>query len=217
MLERCNLCILLLATILLVSCKFFGNSSSPKKAAASNISKLALSDSSDKQDENISDTIAADKEQKSSTDMLAADDPDASSYTENQENACKLNEDDKKKLESFFGKTQTYRSSLYSIYRKYASSYNIIATYGSCDTYRIGCFSPGPSGARRQALTKLKENNLKEDYAKLSKMLEEAVPSYDTKTLEDAIAAYKKAIDEASEAENRIKTVNDHAAAQGTP
>ncbi|QMU99895.1 hypothetical protein F0310_05675 (plasmid) [Borrelia sp. A-FGy1] len=32
---RCNLFILLLATILFVSCKFFGNSSSPKKIAPS--------------------------------------------------------------------------------------------------------------------------------------------------------------------------------------
>ncbi|QMU99885.1 hypothetical protein F0310_05610 (plasmid) [Borrelia sp. A-FGy1] len=68
---RCNLFILLLVALLFVSCKFFGNSSSSKKADPSNISKLALDASSRKQDESTSYATGEDKKNETSTDMLA--------------------------------------------------------------------------------------------------------------------------------------------------
>ncbi|QMU99894.1 hypothetical protein F0310_05670 (plasmid) [Borrelia sp. A-FGy1] len=110
--------------------------------------------------------------------MLPADDPAASVSTYEQENTCKLNEEDKERLKSFFSTAKTYRSSLYSIYSKYASSYNTIATYGSCGDYNISCFSQGPSGERSKALAALEKLKLKEEYSKLSKMLKNAVPGY---------------------------------------
>ncbi|WP_236841564.1 hypothetical protein [Borreliella garinii] len=79
-----------------------------------------------------------------------------------QETKDKLTEEDHKKLIDFFSKTTTYQYSLDSIYNKYTRSYETIDTYGSCDTYRIGCFSEGPSEKRRQALTDLEKLKLDE-------------------------------------------------------
>ncbi|WP_232535994.1 hypothetical protein, partial [Borrelia sp. A-FGy1] len=110
----------------------------------------------------------------------------------------------------FIYKTTYYEYILICIYNKYTRHYNTINTYGSCNTYRIGCFYPGPSAERRQAITDLGKLKLEEEYNKLSKMLKEAVPDYETKTLDDAIAEYKKAIDEASDAEGKIETINDY-------
>ncbi|WP_232535953.1 hypothetical protein [Borrelia sp. A-FGy1] len=219
--KRSNICILLLATILLVSCKFFGNNSSRKETdsffdAASSISNLALDASSSKQDESTSDAIGEDKKNETSTDMLA-DAPSAYSVgpsIDKQENKGKLTEEDNKNLYTFLYKTISYQYILISIYNKYTRHYNTIATYGSCDTYRIGCFSSGPSAERKQAIADLEKLNLDQDYTKLSKMLKSAVPIYNTKTLDDTIAEYKKAVSKASEAECRIEIENDYAAAQ---
>ncbi|WP_232535986.1 hypothetical protein [Borrelia sp. A-FGy1] len=208
---RSNVFILLLTTILLVSCKFFGNNSSGKKAAASNISKLALSDSSDKQDKNTSDTIDEDRKHETSPDMLASDDPTTSSAsTDKQETKGKLTKEDKEKLNAFFSKTIRYQYSLVSIYNKYARHYNAIATYGDCNNYGIGCFSPGPSARRSKALDSLEKLKLDQEYSKLSSMLKDALPAYDTRTLDEAIEEYKQAISQASEAECRIEKINDY-------
>ncbi|WP_234932110.1 hypothetical protein [Borreliella garinii] len=73
---------------------------------------------------------------------------------------------------AFLSKTITYQSDLDSIYKKYTKHYNTIDAYGSCDTYRIECFSEGgPSEQHRQALTDLEKLKLDEEYAKLSAML----------------------------------------------
>lgn len=153
---RRNMCILLLVTILFVSCKFFGNKSTSKEKEDAYLvdatSKISESSSkslttSNKQEKNISDTTGESIENKSSSDMLAADDPattNIASSREKQETTPKLTKDDNKKLMAFLSKTITYQSDLNSIYNKY-KHYNTIDTYGSCDTYRIGCFSEGPS------------------------------------------------------------------------
>ncbi|WP_232535987.1 hypothetical protein [Borrelia sp. A-FGy1] len=193
----------------------FGNNNSAKKASASNISKLALSDSSDKQDKNISDTTDEHRKHETRPDMLASDDPTTSSDgTDKQETKGKLTKEDKEKLNAFFSKTIRYQYSLDSIYNKYASSYNAIATYGSCNEYNISCFSPGPSARRSKAIAELEILNLDQEYAKLSKMLKNAVSSYDTKTLDEAIAAYKEAVSKASDADRKIEIVKDHSEAQ---
>ncbi|WP_182117961.1 hypothetical protein, partial [Borrelia sp. A-FGy1] len=230
---RSNMFILLLVALLFVSCKFFGNSSSPKKTAPSlddaasrdsKLGRIPLTASS-KKDENTSDssgkvdTTQEDK-QKSSPTMLAADNPTtdptttSSASTDKQDTKGKLSEEDKKKLMYFFRKTIRYQYNLVSIYNKYASPYNAIATYGDCNNYGIECFSPGPSAKRSKALTDLESLNLSQDYTKLSKMLKDALPNYDTKTLDEAIAEYKKAIDEASEAERKIEIAKNYVETQ---
>ncbi len=45
---------------------------------------------------------------------------------------------------AFLSKTITYQGKLNSIYKKYTKHYNTIDAYGSCDTYRIECFTEGP-------------------------------------------------------------------------
>lgn len=213
--------ILLLVTIFFVSCKFLRNKSTSKEKedaflvdATSKISKSSSNPltTSNKQEKNISDTTGESIENKSSSDMLAADAPVTASIAssrEKQETAApKLTEDDNKKLMAFLSKTITYQSDLNSIYNKYTKHYNTINTYGSCDTYRIGCFSEGPFlKKRRQALTDLKKLKLYEKYAKLSTMLKSAVPSYNKKDLDDSIAQYKEAIKRAGEAEGKIEKV----------
>ncbi|WP_324281077.1 hypothetical protein PT144_05820 (plasmid) [Borreliella garinii] len=72
---------------------------------------------------------------------------------------------------AFLSKTIAYQSDLDSIYKKYTKHYNTIDAYGSCDTYRIECFSEGPSEKRKQALTDLEKLKLDEEYAKLGAML----------------------------------------------
>ncbi|WP_421114435.1 hypothetical protein QIA00_04920 (plasmid) [Borreliella americana] len=215
---RRNMCILLLVAILFVSCKFFGNKSSSKEDSSlpDTASKISNLDS-----ESLTASgkaTAQGNENTSSSEILVADDPPVSSGVsgslDKQEIKGKLTEDDKETLRTFFSTTTTYQSILDSIYSKYTSSYNTIATYGSCDTYRIGCFSKNPSEARSQALAKLEENNLEEEYAKLSNMLKKAVPSYNKRDLEDAITQYKEAIKQASEAEFKIETVIDYEAAK---
>ncbi len=218
MMERINMCILLLAIILLVSCKFFGNSGASKEGdssldAANKISNSRIATSSGNQEENISDTIGEDKKNKSISEMLA-DVPAAATSKDKQETKDKLTEEDNKKLVDFFSKTTTYQSSLDSIYNKYTRSYGTIATYGSCGDYSIGCFSTGPSEKRKKALDELKKNKLEEEYSKLSKMLKSAVSSYKDNTLEDAIKKYVEAIEQASEAENKIETVKDYTEAK---
>ncbi|WP_210379584.1 hypothetical protein [Borreliella garinii] len=223
--RKSNMFILLLVTILFVSCKFFGNKSASKEKkdtpfshAAKKISKSGTVVSSNKQEENKSNFIGETKKHTSSPDMLT--DALAVSDTTNrdkQENKDKLTEEDKKKLNAFFSTTTTYQSSLDSIYNKYTSSYNTIDTYGSCNEYRIGCFSTKPSEERRKALVKLKENNLDQEYVNLNKMLKNAVSSYNKRDLEDAITQYKKAIKQAIEAECKIETVSDYKAAQEAP
>ncbi|WP_210374505.1 hypothetical protein [Borreliella garinii] len=222
--RKSNMCILLLVTILFVSCKFFGNKSTSKEkedssfsGAASKISKSVTTASSNKQEENKSNVTGEAKKHTSSPDMLA--DAHVRTYVrtyvrDKQETKDKLTEEDHKKLIDFFSKTTTYQYSLDSIYNKYTKHYNTIDTYGSCDTYRIGCFSEGPSEERRQALTDLKKLKLDEKYAKLSTMLKSAVPSYNKKDLDDSIVQYKEAIEQAIEAENKIETVKDYASAQ---
>lgn len=181
--------------------------------ATSKISKSSSNPltTSNKQEKNISDTTGESIENKSSSDMLAADAPATASIAssrEKQETAPKLTEDDNKKLMAFLSKTITYQSDLNSIYNKYTKHYNTINTYGSCDTYRIGCFSEGPFlKKRRQALTDLEKLKLYKKYAKLSTMLKSAVPSYNKKDLDDSIAQYKEAIKRASEAEGKIEKV----------
>ncbi|QMU99852.1 hypothetical protein F0310_05420 (plasmid) [Borrelia sp. A-FGy1] len=223
-----NMFILLLITLLFVSCKFFGNKSSGKKApptltAASRDSKLGSIPltASSKKGENTSDAPGdADKSQrdvqKSSTDMLASDDSTAASKdnTDKKETKGKLSKEDKDKLTSFFRKTIRYQSSLYSIYNKYVRHYNTIATYTGCGEYSISCFSAGPSARRSQAIAALKNNNLDNDYTNLSNMIKSVVPSYNTKTLDDAIAAYKQAVSKASDAEEEIEIVNDYSETQ---
>ncbi|WP_050581620.1 hypothetical protein [Borreliella garinii] len=218
MVERINMCILLLTTILFVSCKFFGNSGASKEDAslldaANKISNSRIATSSGKQEENTSDTTGEDKKNKSIPEMLA-DVPAAATSKEKQETKNKLTEEDNKKLIDFFSKTKTYKYSLDSIYNKYTRSYGTIATYGSCGDYSIGCFSTGPSEKRKKALGELKKNKLEEEYSKLSKMLKSAVSSYKDNTLEDAIKKYAKAIEQASEAENKIETVKDYTEAK---
>ncbi len=211
MVERINMCILLLTTILFVSCKFFGNSGASKEDAslldaANKISNSRIATSSGKQEENTSDTTGEAKKNKSIPEMLA----DAPAVTSKD----KLTEEDNKKLMDFFSKTKKYQSGLDSIYNKYTRSYGTINTYGSCGDYSIGCFSTGPSENRKKALDELKQNKLEEEYSKLSKMLKSAVSSYKDATLEDAIEKYRKAIEQASEAENKIETVKDYADAK---
>lgn len=223
--RKSNMCILLLVTILFVSCQFFGNTSASKEKkdtsfsdAARKISKSVTTASSNKQEENKSNVTGEAKKHTSSPDMLA--DAFAVSDTtsrDKQENKDKLTEEDKKKLNAFFSTTTTYQSSPDSIYNKYTRSYNTINTYGSCNEYRIGCFSTKPSEERRKALAKLKENNLDQEYVKLNKMLKDAVSSYNKRDLEDAITQYKEAIKQASEAECKIETVNDYKSAQEAP
>ncbi|WP_210360190.1 hypothetical protein [Borreliella garinii] len=224
--KRRNMCILLLVTILFVSCKFFGNKSTSKEKEdaylVDAINKIGESSNkplttSNKQEKNISDTTGESIENKSNSEMLVADDPATASIAssrEKQETTLKLTEYDNKKLMAFLIKTITYQSDLNSIYNKYTKNYNTIDTYGSCDTYRIGCFSEGPSEKRRQALTDLEKLKLDEKYAKLSAMLKSAVPSYNKKDLDDSIAQYKEAIKWASEAEGKIEKVKDYASAQ---
>ncbi|WP_210380571.1 hypothetical protein, partial [Borreliella garinii] len=217
MVERINMCILLLTTILFVSCKFFGNSGASKEDAslldaANKISNSRIATSSGKQEENTSDTTGEDKKNKSIPEMLA--DVPAATSKEKQETKDKLTEEDNKKLIDFFSKTKTYQYSLDSIYNKYTRSYGTIATYGSCGDYSIGCFSTGPSEKRKKALGELKKNKLEEEYSKLSKMLKSAVSSYKDNTLEDAIKKYAEAIEQASEAENKIETVKDYTEAK---
>lgn len=163
MVERINMCILLLTTILFVSCKFFGNSGASKEDAslldaANKISNSRIATSSGKQEENTSDTTGEDKKNKSIPEMLA-DVPAAATSKEKQETKNKLTEEDNKKLIDFFSKTKTYKYSLDSIYNKYTRSYGTIATYGSCGDYSIGCFSTGPSEKRKKALGELKKIN----------------------------------------------------------
>ncbi|PRQ97394.1 hypothetical protein CV681_05995 [Borreliella burgdorferi] len=222
--RKSNICISLLVTILFVSCKFFGNKSASKEKeetsfsdTASKISKSGTAASSDKQEKNTSDVTGDAKKHTSSPYMLA--DALIVSDTTNrdrdkQENKDKLNEEDKKKLNAFFSTTKTYQSSLDSIYNKYTGYYNTIDTYGSCDTYRIECFSVGPSEKRKQALADLEKLKLDEKYTQLSTMLKSAVPSYYKKNLDDSIAQYKEAIKQAIEAESKIETVKDYATAQ---
>ncbi len=162
MVERINMCILLLTTILFVSCKFFGNSGASKEDAslldaANKISNSRIATSSGKQEENTSDTTGEAKKNKSIPEMLA--DVPAATSKEKQETKDKLTEEDHKKLIDFFSKTTTYQYSLDSIYNKYTRSYGTIATYGSCGNYSIGCFSTKPSEERRKALAKLKKIN----------------------------------------------------------
>ncbi|MCD2332853.1 hypothetical protein [Borreliella americana] len=217
---RRDMCILLLVAILFVSCKFFGNNSSSKEDASflPDAANKGSNLGSKSQPLATSDKATAQRyKNTSSSEILVADDPVASGVSCNldkQEATCKLTEDDKEVLRTFFSTTTTYQSILDSIYSKYTSSYNTIATYGSCDTYRIGCFSKRPSEARSQALVKLEENALEEEYAKLGNMLEKAVPSYNKRDLEDAIMQYKEAIKQANEAECKIETVIDYEAAQ---
>ncbi|MCD2332637.1 hypothetical protein [Borreliella americana] len=221
MIIRNNMCILLLVTIFFVSCKFFGNAGTSKEGeslldAASKTSNLGLDTSY--QEENASDVTGGSRENKSILTMIAdAPSPAASDAIsrDNQENKDKLTEDDNKKLMDFFRTTATYQSILDSIYNKYTRSYNTIATYGSCDEYRIGCFSEGPSVERRKALAMLKNNKLEEEYDKLSNMLKSSVFSYrDNNTLDNAIKEYRKAISKASETEHKIKIVKDYKAVQ---
>lgn len=47
-------------------------------------------------------------------------------------------------------------------------------------------------------------------------MLKSAVSSYNDNTLEDAIKKYVEAIEQASEAENKIETVKDYTEAKNT-
>ncbi|WP_458322056.1 hypothetical protein [Borreliella burgdorferi] len=217
---RRNMCILLLVAILFVSCKFFGNKSSSKEDASLPDAASKISNLGSKPLAASGKATAQGDENAGSSEILVADDPNvfsgvSDSLDKQEEAACKLTEDDKEALRTFFSTTTTYQSILDSIYSKYTSSYNTIATYGSCDTYRIGCFSKSPSEARSQALAKLEENNLEEEYAKLSNMLEKAVLScYNKKDLEDAIKQYKEAIKQAGEAESKIETVIDYEAAQ---
>ncbi|ACL35242.1 hypothetical protein [Borreliella garinii] len=175
--RKSNMCILLLVTILFASCKFFGNTSASKEKkdtsfsdAVKKISKSVTTSSSNKQEENKSNVTGEAKKHTSSPDMLA--DALAISDTtsrDKQKSKDKLTEEDKKKLNAFFSTATTYQSSLDSIYNKYKSSYNTIDTYGSCNEYRIGCFSTKTSEERRKALAKLKENNLDKSMLNLTR------------------------------------------------
>ncbi|WP_151060778.1 hypothetical protein [Borreliella turdi] len=219
MIERNNMFILLLTTILFVSCKFFGNSGASKEGAylldvTNKISNSRIATSSGgKQERNTSNTTGEAKKNKSSSEMLA-DAPLATTSKEKQETKDKLTTEDNKKLIDFFNKTKTYQSILDSIYSKYAKSYGIIDTYGSCGDYSIGCFSTEPSKKRKEALNELEKNKLEEEYSKLSKMLKSAVASYKDNTLEDAIKKYMEAIEQASNAENKIAPVKDYTEAK---
>ncbi|QMU99856.1 hypothetical protein F0310_05445, partial (plasmid) [Borrelia sp. A-FGy1] len=98
---RCNLFILLLISVLFMSCKFFGNNNSGKKSDASNISKLETDTSSSKQDENTSDTTSEAKKHESSLDILAdapSDSASAAFSIDKQENKGKFTKEDNKNL-----------------------------------------------------------------------------------------------------------------------
>ncbi|WP_032981837.1 hypothetical protein [Borreliella garinii] len=112
--RKSNMCILLLVTILFVSCKFFGNTSASKEkkdtsfsGAARKISKSVTTASSNKQEENKSNVTGEAKKHTSGPDMLA--DAFAVSDTtsrDKQENKDKLTEEDKKKLNAFLAHPQ---------------------------------------------------------------------------------------------------------------
>ncbi|WP_232535989.1 hypothetical protein [Borrelia sp. A-FGy1] len=100
-----------------------------------------------------------------------------------QENTSMLTKDGKDKLKSFFRKTTTYhQSSLVYIYQKHVMSYNIIDIYTDCDDYSTIYFKKSCSANRRYAIADLENKKTEEECAKLSKMLKNAAPSYDTKT-----------------------------------
>ncbi|WP_182117975.1 hypothetical protein, partial [Borrelia sp. A-FGy1] len=174
-----------ISKILFVSCKLFRNNSLSKDLPLLVSASTAL----------ISNTPTA----TSST---------LSTNLDKKENTSKLTKDDKDKLKSFFSKTTTYQSSLDAIYDKRISSYRTIDTYTDCSVCSLGCFRF--SKIRSYAISDLENKKLEKEYAKLSTMLKEAVPGYDTKILDDAIASYRKAIRKASKAEQSIKAVNDY-------
>ncbi|WP_418906498.1 hypothetical protein QIA30_05385 (plasmid) [Borreliella turdi] len=217
---KINMCILLLVTIIFISCKFFGKNITSKEEdflldATSNISNpgSVTSGQQGRNTNNVTtdETALAQVDDRGSSFAMFADDSTANSSAEKQEEKdTKLTKEDEKKLNAFFKKTGPYQYGLDNIYNKYTGSYNTIDTYTACNSYSIGCFSKAPSARRSQALDTLKKLNLDQEYSSLNNMLKEAAFGYDKKDLENTIKEYEEAINQAIEAESKIEKVKDY-------
>ncbi len=144
--------ILILATTMFVSCKFYRNGDANKQNASlsdttGDIGNMGLGILQDKNKKgNITSKVALVQVAEHANSELILDDPDSNISKYDQEKiADKLTEEDVNKLKAFFDKTITYQGKLNSIYNKYTGSYNTIAIYSGCTDYSIGCFSNGPS------------------------------------------------------------------------
>ncbi|WP_330529191.1 hypothetical protein [Borreliella valaisiana] len=221
-----NMLILILVTIMLVSCKFYGSDGANKKNTSlsgttkgiGNIGSVVLGQDGNKKGDTTTSKVALVKVigHASSSELKFNDDPNSSVGEYYQEKTPgKLTEEDRIKLKVFFDKTATYQGVLDSIYNKNIRYYNTIATYSGCADYSIGCFSKAPSEKLSQALTYLENNNLDKTYSGLNKMLKEAAHDYCPNALDNAIKEYNEAIIKAKGAENNIKKINDFTGDEG--